>query len=72
MQDYVNRFPRCLNEAVLRALPAGAGRAAARIEWLSPLESDNYRQYRDRTFLQHLGLEDSAGRLAAYWPRLGP
>src|ERR1039458_9816049 len=72
MQDYVNSFPRCLNEAVLRALPAGAGRAAARIEWLSPLESDNYRQYRDRTFLQHLGLEDSAGRLAAYWPRLGP
>lgn len=72
LQDYVNRFPRCLDEAILRALPAGICHADPRIEWLSPLESDNYREYRNRPFLQHLGLADSADRLAAYWPRLGP
>ena len=72
LQDYVNRLPRCLNEAVLRALPAGTCHADPRIEWLSPLESDHYREYRNFPFLQHLGLEDSAGQLAAYWPRLGP
>ena len=72
LQDYVNRLPRCLNEAVLRALPAGTCHADPRIEWLSPLESDHYREYRNFPFLQHLGLKDSAGQLAAYWQRLGP
>jgi len=72
LQDYVNRFPGCLNEAILRALPSAVSQPGIRIEWLSPLESENYREYRDRTLLQHLGLDDATGRLAAYWPRLGP
>jgi hypothetical protein len=72
LQDYVNRFAGYLNEAILRALPAGVCPAEPHIEWLSPLERDNYGQYRDRPFLQLLGLEDSADRLATYWPRFGP
>ena len=72
LQDYVNRFPRCLNEAILGALPGAVSPPRIQIEWLSPLESDNYREYRDRTFLEHLGLDDATGLLARYWPRLGP
>lgn len=72
LQDYVNRLPARLNETIRRALPAGLGEAEAHIEWLAPLESDNYREYRDRPFLEQLGLAEAADRLAAYWPRLGP
>ena len=72
LQDYVNRFPRCLNEAILSALPGGASQPQFHIEWLSPLEGDNYREYRDHAFLDQLGLADSADRLSAHWPRLGP
>ncbi len=72
LQDYVNRFPRCLNEAIQRAHPTAFSQDEMRIEWLSPLESDNYREYRNGPFLEHLGLAESADRLAAYWPRLGP
>jgi hypothetical protein len=72
LQDYVNHLPHCLNEAIRRALPAGLYPAEAHIEWLSPLESDNYRAYRNRPFLEQLGLGAAADRLSAYWPRLGP
>jgi len=52
LQILVNRCPHLLNEQIL---PQMGGRGA-RIEWLSPLESDRYAEYRDWAFLERLGL----------------
>ena len=43
-----------------------------RIEWLSPLRSDEFAEYRDAAFLEVLGLGEHADALRAFWPRSGP
>lgn len=45
---------------------------ATRIEWRSPLSSDDYAEYRDADFLKLLGLERLVGPLGTFWPRRGP
>ena len=72
LQDYVNRLPLCLNEAIGRALPQGARETEHRIQWLSPLAGDDYREYRDRNFLEQIGLVQASSGLKAFWPPLGP
>ena len=42
------------------------------VEWVSPIESDAYAEYRDEAFLELLGLEHFATSLADFWPRRGP
>ena len=42
------------------------------IEWLSPLRSDAFAEYRDTAFLEVLGLGQQAEALRAFWPRSGP
>jgi hypothetical protein len=44
----------------------------SRIEWLSPLQSDDFAEYRDAAFLRRLGIEECAEDLARWWPRFGP
>ena len=56
-----------LNEPILRALPK-----STRIDWLSPLESDDFAEYRDEGFLKQLGREDLSGDLQVFWPARGP
>jgi hypothetical protein len=43
-----------------------------RIEWLSPIVSDNYAEYFDDEFLSRLGVSDLKVPLRSFWPRSGP
>lgn len=49
------------------ALPADES-----IEWLSPVASDGYAEYYDRSFLTLLGVDDSNAPLETFWPPSGP
>ena len=42
------------------------------IEWLSPLESEDFIEYRDQAFLEHLGLSPEHRKLSDFWPSPGP
>lgn len=42
------------------------------IQWLSPLKSDDYAEYRDEAFLQKLGIKLESYSLRDFWPSRGP
>lgn len=68
-QLWVNQHPEALHRELGRALPEIAD---ARIEWRSPVASERYREYRDRAFLERVGLGEHAEALREFWPRGGP
>jgi hypothetical protein len=41
-------------------------------EWVSPLGTDDWAEYRDEGFLEKLKLEHLREELSAFWPRGGP
>lgn len=42
-------------------------------DWLSPIDSDQYREYQDEDFLQQIGLGRCFGQLVGeFWPKGGP
>jgi hypothetical protein len=43
-----------------------------RIQWLSPLEQDNYSECRDESFLELPGLGRFNDKLKQFWPQRGP
>lgn len=43
-----------------------------RVEWRSPLQNDDFAEYRDGTFLDRLDLGELKPQLADFWPRGGP
>lgn len=69
LQVAVNRSPETLDESIARALDLPPGES---IHWLSPLESDGFTEYRDRAFLDILGVDTPYRRLEDFWPRGGP
>ncbi len=72
LQDYVNSYPDVLSGAILEQLPPRVRELGARIRWVSPLERDSYREYRDADFLDRVGLGDFVRDLADFWPSMGP
>jgi hypothetical protein len=56
-----------LDGPLLAALPG-----ATVIQWRSPLEEDDFAEYRDAAFLRRVGLDSLTAALKAYWPRGGP
>jgi hypothetical protein len=68
-QLYVNKRTDELDTAIRQALPALDG---ARLEWRSPLASEDYREYWDAAFLKVLGLDEHVEALARFWPTGGP
>ena len=42
------------------------------IQWLSPLEGDEYAEYRDKAFLERLGIGTINLDLTNFWPSRGP
>src|SRR5262249_24975442 len=60
-----------LDAAILRALPE-LERAGASLEWVSPLEENQFAEYSDESFLAAVGLLDIAAMLAEFWPQSGP
>jgi hypothetical protein len=43
-----------------------------RIDWISPIKSDDYAEYYDQAFLDKLGVKNLRVPLNEFWPRGGP
>ena len=69
LQLAVNRCPNVIDEAVAKAINLNEGEA---IQWVSPLESDSFIEYRDLAFLERLRISPQHRKLADFWPRGGP
>ena len=69
LQTLVNQHPKLITAAFQQAahLPSTLG-----VEWLSPLKSDAYAEYRDRSFVERLGVTLPQRSLASFWPNGGP
>ena len=70
IQNYVNWWPGELSRRVLDAFMLT--RFGAGLCWVSPLETDDFAEYRDEAFLRALGVEQLADRLRRFWPANGP
>ncbi len=69
IQKIVNDKPEVLDSQLRRVLNLSEGE---RIEWLSPLRSDDYAEYRDAAFLKLLGIKLETVSLSRFWPANGP
>ena len=69
LQIAVNRCPDVINSAIADALDLCP---SEEIEWLSPLESDCFAEYRDAQFLKRLGVSLKCRPLKDFWPKGGP
>jgi len=69
VQRFVNERPAALTDAVVAA---SGNRIKGPIEWLSPLGTDEFAEYRDQSSLDRLGVFPSILPLSEFWPRLGP
>ena len=69
LQIAVNRCPDVIDSAIADALNLCPGEE---IEWLSPLESDCFAEYRDAKFLKRLGVSLEKRPLKDFWPKKGP
>jgi hypothetical protein len=67
IQQVINERPHLLNRLILPHIPN-----ISAIEWLSPLASDDFAEYRDRAFLERVGIGRLSGALAEFWPTRGP
>ena len=69
LQLAVNRSPDTINSAIASAMKLTS---EVGIQWHSPLEKDNFREYQDSHFLRNLGIELQQRKLSSFWPRRGP
>lgn len=67
IQQAVNDGWATLEEPILARLTGATG-----IEWKSPLESDDFAEYRDGDFLKLVGLSNLQPTLREFWPDRGP
>ncbi len=67
IQRAVNLRPAVIDALILLEIPG-----ASRVEWLSPIESDAFAEYRDRSFLNRVGHPELADALSNFWPARGP
>ncbi|MED4399989.1 hypothetical protein ABET41_10485 [Metabacillus fastidiosus] len=66
IQTLVNNHPHILNSKLSHIV-------GERISWVSPLYTDEYAEYRDKAFLEKLGVDtEIAKNLKKFWPRNGP
>lgn len=69
LQLTVNRCPDVIDGAMTKA---GVLEHGESVQWLSPLESDAFTEYRDHAFLERLGITPQHRRLEDFWPARGP
>lgn len=65
----VNECPAALNVLVSQRF---GWNQSERIEWLSPIASDEYAEYSDDEFLTRLRVQAANVPLSAFWPSGGP
>jgi hypothetical protein len=56
----------------LLVLLNAAGANYSRLDWVSPIPSAGFAEYRDGEFLRQLGLNHLVGELGSFWPENGP
>jgi hypothetical protein len=69
IQDFINRSPEILSQEIRRQFGTADSDP---IEWLSPLENDEYAEYSDKDVLQRLGITLPGVPLGEFWPKGGP
>jgi hypothetical protein len=69
IRKLVNERPELIDSQLRAALLRPPD---TRIEWVSPLESDEYSEYCDGVFLKKLGVRPRIQSLSAFWPKGGP
>ena len=69
MQSAVRDHPEALASRVRAAFRWDPGE---QLEWVSPLKSDEYAEYRDGAFLERLGVRNLLVPLSEFWPSRGP
>src|SRR5882672_11842209 len=65
----VNDYSQALNSAVAERFKWDR---RDRVEWLSPIASDDYAEYFDQEFLDRLGVSNAKVSLNDFWPERGP
>jgi len=71
IQTLVNEYPDMVDERLNAEIPALAS-SDSFITWVSPLEANRYEEYKDKDFLDALGVGYLAHDLSGFWPRSGP
>ena len=69
LQIAVNRCPGIVDDAISRTMGLGQDET---IEWRSPLESEDFIEYRDQAFLERFGVNPRHRQLSDFWPARGP
>jgi hypothetical protein len=69
LQVAVNRKPQLLQSALQRS---GAIGQRISVTWQSPLEADDFREYRDGKALEKAGISNLKKPLDQFWPARGP
>lgn len=68
LQKVVNECPYLLDREIYHKLMP----SPSKIQWLSPLEADNYSEYSDKDFLDRLEISLLKFHLNKFWPDNGP
>jgi len=66
IQILINNLPDLLNSKLTEKFPS----ISDKINWISPLEKDNYREFKNKEFIKKLELELSYP-LNDFWPNGG-
>ena len=69
VQEIINFCPSRLNRLIQQEIASLSGRE---IQWTSPVEQDEFAEYRDAAFLENLDLQEFAEKLEKFWPNMGP
>jgi len=68
-QLLINKCPELINN---RLRDLGRVSHISEITWLSPIEKDDFAEYRNGAFLELLGIDLTKRPLATFWPSRGP
>ena len=69
LQILINKYPKLLTSQIKKNLGM---REDEKIKWFSPLEKDDYAEYRDQSFIDLLGVKLERVPLNDFWPKRGP
>ena len=69
VQKIINFCPSRLNRLIQQEIASLSGRE---IQWTSPVEQDEFAEYRDAAFLENLDLQEFAEKSEKFWPKMGP
>jgi hypothetical protein len=72
LQLLVNKFKPIFFREILREMPHLNLNCIDQIEWLSPLEKDDYVEYSDSAFIDRLRVKLNHESLSDFWPNRGP